>query len=98
MRVSALGVMTGPICDALVQAVARPCAPAVSAIRSVNSVRASPTVIATEAARQRCPAQPKLESAMMRLVMSMSASGRMTAGFLAPPWHWARLPFAVARL
>ena len=55
-------------------------------------------VIATEAARQRWPAQPKAESAMMRVVMSMSASGITTTGFFAPPWHCARLPLAVARL
>ena len=29
--------------------------------------------------------------------MSMSASGRTTIGFFAPPWHWARLPVAAAR-
>jgi hypothetical protein len=29
--------------------------------------------------------------------MSMSASGSTMIGFFAPPWHWARLPAAVAR-
>ena len=35
---------------------------------------------------------------MMRVAMSISASGRTTTGFLAPPCHWARLPLAAARL
>src|SRR5437868_15481527 len=52
----------------------------------------------TEVARQRCPAQPKDESAMIRVVISISASGKTTTGFLAPPAHWARLPLAAARL
>ena len=56
-----------------------------------------PTVIATDAARQRWPAHPNAESAAIRVVISMSASGRMMIGFLAPPWHCARLPAAVAR-
>ncbi len=60
--------------------------------------RASPTVRTRDAARQRCPAQPKALSATILVVISMSASGNTTTGFLAPPWHWARLPFAVARL
>ena len=30
--------------------------------------------------------------------VSMSASGMITTGFLAPAWHCARLPLAVARL
>src|SRR2546426_10628024 len=59
---------------------------------------ASPTVIVTEVARQRCPAQPKDESAMMRVAISISASGKTTTGFLAPPAHWARFPLAAALL
>ena len=57
---------------------------------------ASPTVMATEEARQRWPAQPKALSATMSAVMSMSASGMTTTGFLAPPWHCTRLPAAAA--
>ena len=35
---------------------------------------------------------------MILVAMSISASGRTTTAFFAPPWHWARFPLAVARL
>jgi hypothetical protein len=70
---------------------------AAAAMTSVNVPRASPTVIATDVARQRCPAHPNAESVTIAPVISMSASGRTITGFFAPPWHWARLPLAAAR-
>ena len=71
---------------------------AASPMSGVNVCAASSTVITTEDARQRCPAQPNEESATMRVVIAMSASGRITMGFLAPPCACARLPLAAARL
>jgi BRCT domain type II-containing protein len=63
-------------------------------IASVNVFPLSPTVIASEAARQRCPAQPKALSATIVVAASKSASGSTTIGFLAPPCAWTRLPVA----
>src|SRR6185436_20654903 len=64
---------------------------------SVIGPRASPTVRASDVARQRWPAHPNAESATIAPVISMSASGSTTTGFFAPPWHWTRLPEAAAR-
>ena len=47
-----------------------------SAMESRNVFWASPTVTATETARQRCPAQPKALSEIIWVAISMSASGR----------------------
>ena len=71
---------------------------AASPMSGVKVFAASSTVMTTDDARQRWPAQPNEESATMRVVIAMSASGRMTIGFLAPPWACARLPLAAARL
>ena len=65
--------------------------------RSRNGAWASPTVIASEAARHRCPAHPKALSATVDTAASTSASSSTTTGFFAPPWHWTRFPFPAAR-
>jgi len=43
------------------------------------------TVTAAETARHRCPAQPKALSLTIWVVVGISASGRTTTWFLAPP-------------
>ncbi len=60
---------------------------AASAIHSVKLGPAPPTVIASEAPGSGA-CQPNALSATMRTVVSLSASGKITLGFLAPPWHW----------
>src|SRR5437868_11317254 len=66
-------------------------------IDSGNQSFASPTVTVTLTARQRWPAHPNAESAMIFVVVSWSASGSTTTWFFAPPWHCTRLPLAEPR-
>ena len=99
MRARLVGEITGPISMPSSSAVADLARRGrVADERRERLARLRPTVMTTDDARQRWPAQPNAESATMRVVISMSASGRMTIGFLAPPWHCARLPLAAARL
>ena len=60
--------------------------------RKASAVLA-PTATATGRAMQRSPAEPKAAPAMSLTTWSMSASGRITPWFLAPPIACTRLPF-----
>ena len=86
------GVITGPICTPSSRPLPTRSDAAASVIESRKVFCASPTVTATETARQRCPAQPKALSPMICVVIFMSASGNTMTWFFAPPWHCARLP------
>ena len=88
--------MTGPISTPSSRPLPTTRELAICPIASANGSAASPTVMAREAARQRWPAHPNALSAAIVLVMSMSASGNTTIGFLAPPCACTRLPAADA--
>ena len=54
-----------------------------------------PTATTTEIAMQRSPADPYAAETAASAAMLMSASGRTTMWFFAPPRACTRLPFAV---
>ncbi len=66
-----------------------------SVILATRSSAIGPTATQAEIAMQRSPAEPNPALTMASAARSRSASGRITAWFLAPPRAWTRLPAAV---
>ena len=87
-------VTSGPMSESLVPSPVLMVA-ARSAILATRSSAIGPTATAAEMAMQRSPAEPNPALTMASAARSRSASGRITAWFLAPPRAWTRLPAAV---
>ena len=66
-----------------------------SAILATRSSAMGPTATHALMAMHRSPAEPKPALTIASAARSRSASGRITAWFLAPPRAWTRLPAAV---
>ncbi len=63
---------------------------------SISGSAHSPTATRTETAMHRSPDEPYPAETAASAAPSISASGRTTMWFLAPPRAWTRLPCLVA--